>query len=147
MHRVACILLLACLCFARNAKSQIVVSEYRMMDSAQSGVVVHADPRLAIVTKKHKEVQRGVIRSGRGYRVQIYSGNDRNRATQIKIDFMRRYPGVQTYMSYSQPQFRLKVGNFRTRGEAQDFFNQVRTIYNPSMIVPDIIVINTLKDD
>lgn len=112
-----------------------------------TGVIMFADPRLAILTKKHKNVQLGVIRSGRGFRVQIYNGNDRVKATQIKVDFMRRFPGVRTYMTYVQPQFRVKVGDFRTRGEAQEMYQKVAGLYNPSMIVPDIIVINTLRND
>ena len=115
--------------------------------AAATGVVIHADPRLAILEKKHKNIQMGVIRSGRGYRVQIYNGNDRTKATQIKVDFMRRFPGVRTYLSYVQPQFRLKVGDYKTRGEAQAMLQAVRSLYVPSMIVSDIIVINTLKDD
>jgi hypothetical protein len=111
------------------------------------GVVVHADPRLAILVKKYRNVQLGVIRSGQGYRVQIYSGNDRAKAMQIKVDFMRRFPGIRTYLTYSQPQYRVKVGDFRMRQDAHVMYEQVSPLYNPSMIVPDIIVINTLKDD
>lgn len=112
-----------------------------------TGVIVHADPRLAILAKKHTNVKLGVIRSGRGFRVQIYNGNDRTKANKIKVDFMRRFPGVRAYMTYVQPQFRVKVGDFRTRAEAQKMYEQVSPIYSPLMIVPDIIEINTLKDD
>ena len=92
-------------------------------------------------------MQLGVIRSGNGYRVQIYNGNDRIRANQVRVDFIRRYPQVRTYLSYVQPQFRVKVGDFRTRAEAQKVYDELTGIYNPCMIVPDIIVINTMNDD
>jgi hypothetical protein len=130
-----------------SVKAQIEVTENIDAKEAINGVIIHSDPRLAILEKKHHNVHRGVIRSGRGYRVQIYNGNDRTKATQIKIDFMRKFPGVRTYMTYVQPQFRVKVGDFRTRGDAQKLYEQVSVLYNPSMIVPDIIVINTLRDD
>lgn len=115
-------------------------------DDKGKGVVIHADSRLAVLEKKHRNIQLGVIRSGYGFRVQIYNGNDRNKATEIKIDFMRRFPGIPTYMTYVQPQFRVKVGDFKSRADAQVMYNQVNDFYNPSMIVPDIIVVNTLKD-
>lgn len=111
------------------------------------GVIVHADPRLDILAKKYRNVQLGVIRSGQGFRVQIYTGNDRAKAMEIKLDFMRRFPNIRTYLTYVQPQFRVKVGDFRTRQDAHVMYEQVSPLYNPSMIVPDIIVINTLKDD
>ena len=115
--------------------------------STTKGVIVHADPRLDILIKKYRNVQHGVIRSGKGFRVQIYNGYDRNKATETKIDFMQRFPGIPTYMSYVQPQFRVKVGDYRSRTDAAEMYRQVNTLYNPCMIVPDIIVINTMKDD
>ena len=116
-------------------------------DTTHHGVVLHADARIAMLVKKHTDVKLGVIRSGRGFRVQIYSGSDRAVATQRKIDFVRRFPSVRSYMSYNAPSYRVKVGNFRSRGDAQEFYNQVSRLYNPCMIVPDIIDINTLHND
>ncbi len=127
-----------------------VAAQIKVVENAQpeaKGVIIHADERLAVLEKKNKNIQMGVIRSGRGFRVQIYNGNDRAKATQTKVDFMKRFPGVRTYLTYVQPQFRVKVGDFRTRAEAQKMYEQASTLYNPCMIVPDIIVINTLKDD
>jgi hypothetical protein len=114
---------------------------------------LHADNRLDIVLKKRKISSGGnSIYSGPGYRVQIYSGSDRNKANKMKIDFVRRFPGIQAYMTYVSPQFRVKVGDFRSRGEAQELYRQLGTLYNPCMIVPDIVVFrnfssNKSKDD
>jgi len=130
-----------------NAQIKVTEEDPASAKPTAHGVIVHADPRLAILVKKYRNVQLGVIRSGRGYRVQIYSGADRSKALERKVDFMRRFPGVKTYLTYAQPQYRVKVGDFRSRGEAQKMYEQVNTLYNPCMIVPDIIVINTLKDD
>jgi len=115
-------------------------------DDAPRGMVLHADPRLAVVVTKSSNIKRGLIRSGRGYRVQIYSGNDRAMATRVKVDFMRRFPGVRTYMTYAAPQFRVKVGDYANRGDAQRLVSQIGGLYSPVMIVPDLIVVNTLRD-
>jgi hypothetical protein len=115
------------------------------------GVVMHADPRLAVLFVKKRESGykgiKGSIHSARGFRVQIYSGNDRGMATQRKIDFIRRFPNMRSYMSYIAPTFRVKVGDFKTRQEAYKFYQQVNDIYTPCMVVPDIVEINTLRDD
>jgi hypothetical protein len=116
-----------------------------------SGVVMHEDPRLAMLfVKKHESGYKGIkgsIRSARGFRVQIYNGSDRVVAQQRKVDFIRRYPNVRSYMSYYAPSFRVKVGDFRTRAEAMNFYREISGLYSPSMVVPDIIEINTLRDD
>ena len=120
-----------------------------------SGVLIHADPRLDLLMASNLKTRKGagvttgksakVIRSGRGFRVQIYNGNDKNVAISRKIDFIRRFPGIKTYMTYIQPQFRVKVGDFQTRKDAQQFMSEIGTLYSPTMVVPDIIVINTFN--
>jgi hypothetical protein len=119
------------------------------------GVRLMADPRLDILLKKTEGGVRrqatsnapsGVIRSGRGFRIQIYNGNDRVAATRTKIDFIRRFPGTRSYMNYLAPTFRVRVGDFRSRADAQRFYSQVSAYFSPCMIVPDIIEINTLRD-
>ena len=115
------------------------------------GVRVLADARLDVLVKKHEAIHKygpggGVIRSGKGFRIQIYNGNDRAAATKTKIDFIRRFPGTRSYMNYLAPTFRVRVGDFRSRGDAQKFYNDVSDFFTPCMIVPDIIEINTLRD-
>lgn len=84
-----------------------------------------------------------VIYSGKGFRVQIYNGPDREKAIEIKTEFMRNYPGMRTYLSYVPPCFRVKVGNYRTRNEALGMLREANSIYTPCMIVPDLITIST----
>ena len=116
-----------------------------------AGVVLHSDPRLAVLfVKKHESGFHGIrgsIHSAKGFRVQIYNGNDRGLATQRKIDFIRRFPNTRSYMSYIAPTFRVKVGDFKTRADAYKFYQQVSSLYTPCMVVPDIVEINTLRDD
>lgn len=128
----------------------IFAQQYEPSDSA--GVMIYADSRLEILTNKLKTAaiarsRAGMIRSGRGYRIQIYNGNDKNKAISLKVDFIRRYPKIPTYMTYIQPQFRVKIGDFQTRADAQKMYQELSRLYSPVMIVPDIIVINTFKND
>lgn len=82
---------------------------------------------------------RGGKYTGMGYRVQIYCGPDRNRALKIKADFMRQFPGVPTYFLYTLPVYRIKVGDYKRREEAQGVYNEASGSYSPCMIVPDKI--------
>ena len=108
-------------------------------------VTVHADQRLAVVVNKPSNANRVFIGKVRGFRVQIYNGNDRKKATQAKLDFMRSFPGVRSYMVYANPQFRIRVGDFRSRKEAMELYNKVASRFNPCMIVPDVVNINTSR--
>lgn len=133
----------------RSAYAQVEMNDYDTNTEYVSGVVLHADPRLDIITKNQKSSApiTGYITSGRGFRVQIYGGNDRVKAMSIKNDFMRRFPAVKTYLTYVQPQFRVKVGDFKTRAEAQSLYEETSAIYTPCMIVPDIVKIKSVDNE
>lgn len=142
-------LVLTVLCVMQS-DAQIVVDENigdTNLSQPGSGMAIHADPRLAVLVEKHRSQQTGGIRHMRGYRVQIYYGIDRNVAINRKVDFMRRYPNIKVYMSYTQPQYRIKVGDFASREDALDLYREMISLYGACMIVPDYVTINTSQDD
>ncbi len=71
--------------------------------------------------------------SSQGYRIQIFSGANRRDAYNIQSRFQQEYPGVRTYISYKTPDFKVHVGDFRTRLEAekqlQDMKNRYTRLY------------------
>lgn len=73
-----------------------------------------------------------------GYRVQIYFGN-RNTAQEKRGEFIRRYPDKSAYISYLAPNFRLRVGDFRTRLDSEQFKQEIARSYQGCYIVKDKI--------
>ena len=61
-----------------------------------------------------------------GYRVQVFFGNDRKTAYFQQAKFKALYPELNAYVTYTQPNYRVKVGDFRTRTEAQQIIAKLR---------------------
>jgi hypothetical protein len=81
--------------------------------------------------------------TGRGFRVQIYNGPSREKALSVKAEFMRHHPGVSTYIMYVSPGFRVKIGDYRNRSDAEGMLREANSMYSsPSMIVPDIVTVS-----
>lgn len=74
-----------------------------------------------------------------GYRVQIFSGLEREMAYTEQSRFKAAFPNVRTYISYVQPNYRLRVGDFRTRLEAEKFMNDLRRRYSSMFIFSEKI--------
>lgn len=83
-------------------------------------------------------VRRKISNVSKGYRIQIYSGPDREKAKAVKIDFMKRFPSVRSYITYSAPYYRIRIGDFRSRQEANEFYRYLGKSYTV-MIVPSLI--------
>ncbi len=78
-----------------------------------------------------------------GYRVQIFfdsGSNSKNKATGIKGEFETVYPGVKTYLSYKEPYYRVRIGDFRTLTEAVGFQKKIAAEYPNSFPVKDKII-------
>ena len=77
-----------------------------------------------------------------GYRIQIYfdSGSQaRTKANEVKSKFLTLYPDVAAYLTYEQPFFKIRVGDFRNMLEAQGFKNELSSEFSNAFIVSDKI--------
>jgi hypothetical protein len=79
------------------------------------------------------------IRYIQGYRIQLYVGNNRKEADEAKAFMYSRFPELNAYMTFTQPTFRLKVGDFMSKMDAERYHTQMKETYSASMIVPDRI--------
>lgn len=108
------------------------IAKAQSADSLQKDV--HADPRLKVLVSKHNEV----LREGHamGYRVQIYFGADKAKAKEVKARFLASYASeAHAYEIYEVPNFKVRVGDFRSRLEAYRFLKKIRADFPASFIV------------
>ncbi|RYD69656.1 MAG: SPOR domain-containing protein [Sphingobacteriales bacterium] len=120
-----------------GAQAQIPVCSTPSSDKP-GNVQVYADP----ILKQHvkpTEVPPGEEVKLPGFRVQIYSGNDRDKATQIRNTVMQQYPNQVAYLTYEAPYFKIRVGDFRNRLESQKMLSELKSQYTGVLLVPDKI--------
>ena len=72
----------------------------------------------------------------RGYRVQIFLG-ERAAAENMKRGFLQKHPEIPAYLSWLAPNFKLRIGDFRTRLQAEKMLHEMRAAYPGCFIVPD----------
>ena len=73
-----------------------------------------------------------------GFRIQLVFGN-RSTVNNAKSKFYGNYSEVSIYESYLAPNFRLRVGDFLTRLQAEEFLNSVKGYFPGAYIVNDKI--------
>ena len=116
-----------------------------------SAVVVHKDPRLDLLLKKQGDVnaaiRRANARTAKGYRLLVVNTNKRDEAIAAKTKVYTSFPELKAYLIYQSPYFKLKVGNFRTREEAQQYQRNLGYYFPKGVfVIPDIIEITPEKD-
>jgi hypothetical protein len=68
-----------------------------------------------------------------GFKIQIYYGSEKE-CYEIKDEFTSLYPDIPTAIIFSTPQWKLQVGEYRTRLEADKSIQSIKKEY-PSAIV------------
>lgn len=66
----------------------------------------------------------------KGFRVQIFSGSNRADAQDVQNQFKSLHPDMEAYMTYQEPNYRVKVGDFTSRAEANNYMRILRNQYS-----------------
>ena len=97
---------------------------------------LHVNRRLDLVLDTIATRNRS-IRYAPGYRVQVYVGNQRQEVESAKLLIYQNFPELSAYLSYSQPTYRLKVGDFMRRLDAERYYSSIRQLIASAQLRPD----------
>jgi len=109
-----------------------------------SALMIVKDQRLDELTARQKQ-ENLEKQSMPGYRVQIYFGSSRQKASEIKSEFGIRYPDIPAYLTYQQPNYKVRVGDYRSRFEARKFLSEIEGKYPTTFVVPDDVRLPPLR--
>lgn len=153
-------LLMSCAAQKTNDKSY-----YESLDDVRSRVTVLADsapntttttvikqePKPVSFTKTVNEKVDVVLdsidrfnlmrRSVDGYTIQIYSGQNREEAMNIKKKMSTDLPDISANLQYQQPKFRVTVGKYYSKLEAYQDLTKLRKSFSSAILVPEKIAI------
>jgi hypothetical protein len=121
-------------------------NDFHDTDSTYSSVrsYVSQDEKIRLLLDVHNELSKN--RNGiPGFRVQIYmdSGTQaRLRTQRARAEFESKYPDVNAYITYDEPNFKLRVGDFRTRLDARRFIEHISDDYPRESVY---IVVDTIN--
>ena len=80
----------------------------------------------------------------RGYRIQVVSSSTKSESDGARGRFVKLYPKHKTYINYKPPNYRLRVGNFRTKLDAEKFQNEIKELFPNTLIISDWIELPNL---
>ena len=117
---------------ASISKAQMVV------DTVGSNVFVMKDSRLDLLVKKKAEINKKAAdakKPNKGYRIQVLNTTDRNQALATKSKLLTLYPEQKTYLMYQAPYFKIRIGNFVEKAEADDLKKELARMFPTGVFV------------
>lgn len=99
------------------------------------------DPKVDLLVDKHTFLNRHQY-TLTGWRIQIFfdsGANSKRKASDVLKSFTIIYPDTQAYLSFKEPYYRVRVGDFRSRLEAEGFLKKVQMEYPNAFATSDYI--------
>ena len=120
-------LLLIGLCLGLSASAQTnIVENLKTNRVGQGTVTIHQDDKIsallgAAYVKSEDETEPKVLKA-RGYRVQVYAGNNsriaRQEANDVAEQIRMEFPELPVYAFFQPPRWLCRVGDYRSIEEA-----------------------------
>lgn len=123
----------------------IITCFFSIAVTAQDSIVVKKDPRLDVLTAKQAAINKrtSMMTSNgqyKGFRVQVLSTRDRVKALNTKADLLARFPEEKTYTVFQSPYFKIRIGNFIKKEDADAFRKTLSKLFpEGAFVVPDVI--------
>jgi cell division protein FtsL len=101
---------------------------------ANDTVIVVKDARMDILSSKQAQINKrtAMMTSAglyRGFRVQVVSSSNRDNAQKIKTDLMNKFPDHKTYILFQSPNFKVRIGNFLKKVDAEKLRKQLNKYF------------------
>ncbi len=116
-------------------------------------VILVKDARLDVLVNKQAQINKRtamMTSSGlyKGYRLQVISTPKRDDANQIKSALMNRFPEQKTYTLFQSPNFKVRIGNFLKKEDAEKFRSQLSKFFPKGIyIVEDTIEYTPVEEE
>jgi len=118
-------------------------------------------PKCDVNTILSKHIEANKKQTYEGYRIQIFfesGANSKDKAITTKASFdslmvikkrdetfAKKFPDTRSYIIYQEPNFKIRVGNFKNSYEAMGLLNEIINVYPNSFIIKDEIELPILK--
>lgn len=104
------------------------------------------DARIDDLLRQHIEINKtkGTIPGWRIHLKSTSGNNSKKEASDLKAAFLNRYPDIPAYLSYQSPNFKVRVGDFRTKIDAYKFYKELKSEFTSAYIIRDDIMLPRL---
>lgn len=114
-------------------------------------IEVKKDPRLDVLAAKQSEINKRFYAQAanglyKGYRIQVLSTFNRDQAFALQSSLVSGFPEQKTYVTYQSPNFRVRIGNFLSREDAEAFRKQLSRYYPEGLYIVEDAVELVLTD-
>jgi hypothetical protein len=111
----------------------LAISATAFLHAQESKTTLTEDAKFEQLLAEKRKINPSIMINDR-YKIQVYSGDSEN-AKKTLIDFKKSYPNIDGTIVFSTPVYKVWVGCFRSRIEAERNLDEMRKKYPSALMV------------
>ena len=124
----------------KNAQVDSTLVGRNILSVLGGGVTVNQSPAMRAAFDRY--LAGNAAKKMSGYRIRVYFDNGQNaraKSEAIARSISAAYPGMGVYRTFASPNFKVSVGDFRTKDEALKVFQSLKSAYPTALILKETI--------
>ena len=101
--------------------------------SQTSEITIEQDDNIETLLKEKRKMNTGITIND-FFKIQIFNGNSDN-AKKTMMEFKNQFKEIDVTMIYNNPTFKVWVGNFKTRIEAENALLEIKKKYPLALLI------------
>lgn len=100
-----------------------------------------ASPEIIEWNEKYTEKSKNNTKI-KGYTILLFSGSGANsklKARNTLVHFDEKYPGCQSHLAWKSPNYEVRIGDFRTKLEAEKLLQEIKEEFPTAFVKADFI--------
>jgi len=109
--------------------------------NSDGNIKIIQDSRIDTLLSKHKALNEEYTQI-EGWRINIFfeaGNNSKKLAIEAKSQFVNKYSDVACYLIFQEPYYKVRIGDYRTKMEAEKFLKKIERTYPNAFVVKDNI--------
>lgn len=114
------------------------LADSSLYEALPAGVRLHQSSNITHAAMRQVEDNASTLTDG--YRIRIFFDNKqdaRNASLESEMRFRNLFPGYNTYRTFQNPFFKVTVGDFRTKTDAQKALHKIVKVFPSAFIVKE----------
>ncbi|MCK0129890.1 SPOR domain-containing protein [Flavobacteriaceae bacterium F08102] len=108
-----------------------------MQAQSEGGLTVHSSEKIKKVIAKKLAYNKSIEQVS-GFRIQLFYGSEEG-ARKTGEEFLSLFPEGKTKLQFDSPDWKLMVGNYKTKLEADRALVEIKEAFVTAIIVPAMV--------
>lgn len=115
----------------------LIILSLTICKAVSAQVIIKEDADVARLMNRFVDGNKAPDRSFNGYRIQVVATVDRRKLEASKKQIQADFPQFPISTEYNDPYYKLRMGAFLNKNEAQAALNKVKTKYPGAYLAQD----------